>query len=519
MDEIIYKSTLTTATAERNVPPPKLALIAELLDAFHSGGITYCHWKSNEHLGAAMTADTDLDILFEEKQKERVESLLGKLGFKKFKSIRQKQYKDIEDFIGLDLESGKIVHVHTHFRLTMGEAYLKGYQLNLEERVLNSRVFDETFGIYRTNPVFELILLYFREALKIRNRDIAGIYLNNKVNYTGNILNEYKWLKQRTTEQEIKAQLKTILADYRPVYKLMTGDFNRKQVFKLSVLIKKEFKNHRLFSPLMALGLRWYREASVTIFKKLSRVLNTPLVSQRIDPRGGFIVAVIGADGSGKSTVVTNLQSTFRKKLDVYRIYFGNGRAGQKSWPRKLLAGIKKMSARAQAKTPGSKAESGGTRKKKGFRANLFKCLEAFVIAKERHKNLKQMQAAKKKGMLVICDRFPQNQVMGYNDGPMLHHLSKSPNPVFRAMSKMEARFYANAEQNPPDVVFKLIAEATVIQARKPSAASLEMLEAKVEGIRKLKFAEGCRVITVDATQPLETVLFIIKKELWAGYP
>jgi hypothetical protein len=28
------------------------------------------------------------------------------------------------------------------------------------------------------------------------------------------------------------------------------------------------------------------------------------------------------------------------------------------------------------------------------------------------------MQQAKEKGMLVICDRYPQNQVIGYNDGP-----------------------------------------------------------------------------------------------------
>jgi hypothetical protein len=108
---------------------------------------------------------------------------------------------------------------------------------------------------------------------------------------------------------------------------------------------------------------------------------------------------------------------------------------------------------------------------------------------------------------------------MGFNDGPVLHDLSETGNPAFRAMSKIEARMYKYIENNPPCIVFKLIADAKVIQARKPSMASTEMLEAKVEGIKNLQFAEGCRVVTIDATQPLDKVLFAIKREIWDAYP
>jgi hypothetical protein len=105
----------------------KLSAIARLLDALQENNILYCHWKSNEHLAASMAGDTDLDVLFDEKQKEEIESLLNTLGFKRFDAIRQKQYKDIVDFLCLDAQSGKIIHLHTHYRLTMGEPYLKGY--------------------------------------------------------------------------------------------------------------------------------------------------------------------------------------------------------------------------------------------------------------------------------------------------------------------------------------------------------------------------------------------------------
>ena len=523
MNETTYQATAITNMAEKDKAVPKLALIEEVLAAFHDFEISYCHWKSNEHLAASMTADTDLDILFDEKQKTEVAGLLHKYGFKKFDSIKQKQYKDIEDYIGLDLPSGKIVHLHTHFRLTLGEAYLKGYQLNLENDILSSRVFDETFGIYRVAPAFELILLFFRQALKSRNRDLVRLHLKNKVSCSENVLREYKWLKQRCTGKEVETLLKKMMANYQPVYELVTGDLNRKQLFRLSHLLKKEFKKHRLYSPVKALVLRWYREASITFFRKSSRLLHQPILSQRINSRGGLVVAVIGADGSGKSTVIANLQSTFRKKLDVYRVYLGNGRYERKSAPRKLLIGLKKMLDKTGTKKrnyqQGNKADHHASVDKRGWKANLFRCLQALVIANERYKNLKLMQSAKRKGMLVICDRFPQNQIMGYNDGPMLHDLSGSTNVFFRWMSKLEAKAYAYAESHPPDILFKLVADAAVVQVRKPSKASLHMLEAKIKGIKELQFAAGCRVCSIDATQPLENVLFAVKKEVWHACP
>ena len=140
----------------------RLPLIEEVLQDFHDLDIRYCHWKSNEHLAASMSGDTDLDILFDEKDKAAFKIIMSKHGFKRFTPAKEKQYRDIDDYIGLDFSSGKLIHLHTHFKLTLGESYLKGYQLNLEQKILDSRVFDVDFGIYRIEPAFELILLFFR---------------------------------------------------------------------------------------------------------------------------------------------------------------------------------------------------------------------------------------------------------------------------------------------------------------------------------------------------------------------
>ncbi|GEO08176.1 hypothetical protein [Segetibacter aerophilus] len=517
MNQTVNTLNSTTIISSSNLLVHKVPLIHTLITAFHSYEISYCHWKSNEHLDASMKADTDLDILFDEKQKDELEVLLMELGFKKFVSIRQKQYKDIEDFIGLDLHSGKVVHLHLHYKLTLGEPYLKSYQLDLHKKILESRVWDDEFGIYRSDPNTELILLYIREALKMRNRDMVKMYLKNKIYYSENLIREYNWLKRRCSSEDIKTILKGMFTNYLPVFFIVFGNFNRIETLKLSVIIKKEFRKNRQFLPLGALARRWYREICVKSYKKTSKFLNRPIMSHRINPRGGLIVGVVGADGSGKSTVTANLYNTFEKKLDVYKIYFGRG-VGRVSLPRKILLGFKKFFVQNPSKKQLEKSAQSVADPRKGFIANVYKCLEALLVANEKRRNIALMQAARKKGMLVICDRFPQNQVMAYNDGPLLHHLSTSRNIILRAIAKKEASIYALAEANPPDLLFKLIANAEVVEARKPGEHSLETLEKKIAGFKNMEISGKCKVVSIDAARPLEEVLFIAKKEIWASY-
>ncbi|QHL88825.1 oligosaccharide flippase family protein [Nibribacter ruber] len=520
-DQIVVPNA-STAMSSSTQPDTTCAVvplptIQQLLTALHQQNIVYCHWKSNEHLDASMTGDTDLDILFHHGQKEQLELVLADLGFKNFKSIKEKQYKDIEDYIALDVASGKVIHVHAHFRLTMGETYLKGYQLQIEDNILNTRVYDETFGIYRSDPAIELILLYIREALKLRNRDVLMMGFLGKTQYSENVLKEYRWLKERTTSLEMEAFLAAMFKEYGPMLQIMNGGFTKKQLLKLSFLVRKEFESARLYSPVTASLVRWYREITVKFSRKFAQLLNRPIISQRVNPRGGMVIAVIGADGSGKSTVTANLRDTFQKKLDVYRIYYGRG-DGKVSWPRKMLTRAKGAFLHAPKKSASGKKIALTTPRKKGTLAEVYRCINALMVANEKRRNLQWMQVAKEKGMLIICDRYPQNQIMGYNDGPLLHHLADSKNPVFRMLSKMEANIYAKAESTPPDVIFKLIAEAEVVEARKPGETLLATLEAKIAGFKSLQFKDTCKVITVDATQPLDQVLSTVKKEIWQAY-
>src|SRR5690554_7520048 len=102
-----------------------LYIIKDLLSDLNSNNINYCHWKSNEHLEASVNGDTDLDVLFDENQKEQVEKILKNNNFHLFEAVWYKKYNGIVDYIGYDYKQGKTVHVHTHFRLDLGEVGIK----------------------------------------------------------------------------------------------------------------------------------------------------------------------------------------------------------------------------------------------------------------------------------------------------------------------------------------------------------------------------------------------------------
>jgi len=398
----------------------------------------------------------------------------------------------------------------------VGEIYLKSYQLNFEDQILDTRIYDESSGIYCIHPAFELILLYFREALKLRNRDAFKLFFNKGAQHSASIRREYNWLQNRVTDAESKAILESLFADTSVVFDLVTGKFSRKELLNLSTFLRREFRNQRMYEPVKAHLIRWYREISLKTRRKLQRLSNQPVLSHRINPRGGFIVAVVGADGSGKSSVIANLHSTFKPKLDIYKIYFGRG-DGKVSVIRKVLLYVKKKMIGKSKNERGIKSSK--PKQKGTFLFDSYKCLEALSVAWEKKSNLKHMLKAKSHGMMVLCDRFPQSQIEGINDGPLLAYLANSRNFIFRYISKMERRIYDSARNYQPDILFKLIADVDIVELRKPNETPREILAAKIEGIKKLQFADASRTVTIDASLPFDMVIGKIKSDIWKVYP
>ena len=111
-----------------------------------------------------------------------------------FETPAHRRYPDIFDAIAMDPQSGKLIHVHGHFAMVVGEKYLKSYTLPWADTLLGHRYIQETAGgvdLYATDPVDEMVLLLLRESLKRRWHDRL---LRKK---SGGSAREFAWLKER----------------------------------------------------------------------------------------------------------------------------------------------------------------------------------------------------------------------------------------------------------------------------------------------------------------------------------
>ena len=72
----------------------QLKKINQLFQNFNRHDIRYSHWKSNEHLDAAVNGDTDLDILFDKNQEQRVIEILKSNKFYLFEAVWYRKYKN-----------------------------------------------------------------------------------------------------------------------------------------------------------------------------------------------------------------------------------------------------------------------------------------------------------------------------------------------------------------------------------------------------------------------------------------
>ena len=89
-------------------------MIKNLFSELNRRQIRYCHWKSNSHLNRSFNGKTDFDLLVDSKQIDEFILILNQFRFKRRYSSMDKVYPGLMDFIGLDLDSGNMYHLHVH---------------------------------------------------------------------------------------------------------------------------------------------------------------------------------------------------------------------------------------------------------------------------------------------------------------------------------------------------------------------------------------------------------------------
>ena len=211
------------------------------------------------------------------------------------------------------------------------------------------------------------------------------------------------------------------------------------------------------------------------------------------------IIAIVGSDGSGKSTVGDALLAWLRESRPAALCHLGKqtGNAGRRiaRWPllgRPLNRAIQNRSRTIdREKGPGP-----------------FTALALFAISTRRVRRFRRMMDVRRQGITVLADRYPQTAVPGPMDGPQM---AGKPwkSPFGRLLARREAALYDWMAGYVPDLVIRLNVDLETAAARKPDHR-YSSLAAKVADVPRLSF-NGAPIVDIDSTRPLNEVLTIAK--------
>ena len=246
-------------------------------------------------------------------------------GFKRFHSILK--YPAVEDYMGFDAETGRLLHVHLHFSLIVGEKDIKSYHLHdFAEAILRTRQRDPAQGIHVCEPHHEMLLLLIRSALKIRPRD----YLRAGLGRAGlgtDIVREFRWLQERTEPGRVETLARETLGD--AAGELIPGLVdNPPTIWQLRPFrsrLKTALAWSRAYTRIEGQAVIWLRGLIRNFSGVNRRYLKLPLASRRVHTAGGCVIALLGMDGAGKSTANAEIRRWLSWKLDTYPVYFGSG--------------------------------------------------------------------------------------------------------------------------------------------------------------------------------------------------
>jgi thymidylate kinase len=428
------------------VEAPKLPV--RLIEALEQRGVLFCHWKSNASLGEALAGGGDLDLLVDRADVATFESVLAGLGFKRAVDQIGGTPPGVSHFFGLDRPTGALIHLHAYYQVITGESLIKNYRLPIERLLLEER--RRVRGVPIPSADAELIVFVIRAMAKHSS------------------LVEYLLLcrQQGAGYEALRAELRLLLAD---------GDVQRScdllrrwlpaldpALFAACVdalrrdapLPRRAWLARRLRSQLSC----YDRLATLPALVLRTRLV-TALVLNRVrgggpaksPAAGGAVVAFVGPEATGKSTLVREVSSWLGAAFDVRSVHLGKPPSTWLTLLPNLAVPLlrRRLPHQRTTRVEGAQGDGGAGR------VSLLFGLRAVLDAWDRRALAIGAHREARRGRVVLCDRYPST-VVGAMDSPRLRVLPRDGwrGRLLRRLGALERRLYGQIP--PPDTVLRL---------------------------------------------------------------
>lgn len=516
MDQIANSRHLTknlTPNWEEILPQ---SLTQVLINRFDQEGVSYCHWKSNIDLVKTLKGELDIDLLVSKDSLARATDILMELGFKPAASRWGPNPSGIFHYYGYDPNQNDLVHLHMFTRVLTGESFLKSHLLPFEEMLLRNTY--AVNGMRITSREAELVLFVLRMYIKYGSPlDVLRVLKSDT-----KVREEAQWLKDGSAMEQVGI----LLDKYCPVVseKIFLECLD-------AILNGAPYPKKRKLSSQICRRLRLYRKYTLLgwLFGHIQLLTGNSVKKIRKQKgskvllSGGTIVAIVGADATGKSTLVSETSRWLRRNFVVNTVHAGKPPSALLTVPLNILLTLhrrlRRKSRSAGKLEEGSSPNTGAAHVERNNLNSLIYAIRAICLAWDRRALLWKVRRASANGEIIVCDRYPTNAT-GMMDSPrLLEDLTQKGfvSSIYNWLARLERALYRQIP--PPDIVLRL--NVSLETAKKRNAAR-EILDDEIylqnrHQQAKGWFMPGTRSIQdIDTDLPLAETILAVKQAIWS---
>ena len=384
-----------------------------LLTELDIHGVNYVSWKNNHQLCSVMSGNGDIDLFVTLDDRSKFIDLCRAHDWIEVINPVSK-HPWIAHFYRLG-ENLEAFHIHVYFKVITGETWIKEYSIPFDAWMIKNRIRDSDHNIWVLNKYSQAYLFLIRHFLKCGS-------------YSGRLLYRRELESYREEWQSFSHYIEPEDID---------GPINIKSFLDCSGVFEKKLqlpsiKSAFLFRVSFLPFLR-YKVSSLFLLRLssfFSRLVNKVFLKQKkILPEFGLTIAISGVDGSGKTTMLEEVNKILGQFLTVERFHLGRPQGkfieliwralGNKS-ENSIIPGCHDIT------TP----------------STLGRAINGAVLALLRLRKARHICNKVSDGSIMLIDRWPTDEV-GKMDGPRVI-LGKNSGRLHYLCKLIESWAYAN---------------------------------------------------------------------------
>jgi len=484
--------------------------LQQFIEKLSANEIKYCHWKSNSALSQVLTGETDVDLLIHRKHGDSFRLIMSELKFRPARIQGDVPFPAVEHYFALEEETGVFVHVHAYYRVITGESLSKNLHLPLEEMLLRNVRDEDSIQV----PAKSAELVVFTIRMMLKHTSLVELAMLAR-DWKG-MQQEIEWLLEAKSTDETLKLVETWLPSvdtslFSECINALKTPASLPRRILLGLQLRSQLSRYARNSRFQA-WLSGIKKFSLMAYGRLTRSKRGMILQS-----GGAVIAFVGAEATGKSTLLSETRRGLGEHFVIEQIHAGKPKSTLLTMlPNLFLPLLRSALPTYRPSKIDTRQASAEQSQKSPEVYPLISAIRSVFLAYDRRALLSRAFARAANGSIVLCDRYP-SMSKGAPDGPQLQQFVIAPKryPIQSWLTRTEKRLYQ--EIPAPDMVISLYVPLEVALLRNKNRGKEEpedYVRYRHSLDSNLEYGNA-PVYKINTDQPLDATVLEVKKNIW----